>query len=57
MTGKWENTELSKGSFGYDMKNVNGLAVVKYWGDNPSFKQAFSKIESFYANASDYCVS
>ena len=55
MTGKWENTDLSNGI--YDMKNVGGLAVVKYWGDNPMHKQVFSKIETFDVNSSDYCVS
>ena len=39
------------------MKNVDGIAVVKYWGDKADYKKVFNTLERFEVNSSDYCVS
>ena len=54
-TGIWQNTELTQG--GYGMKNVGGIAVVKYWGDRTDHKQVYNSLKRFEVNSSDYCVS
>ena len=54
-SGFWENVELSKDI--YDMRNINGSAVIKYWGNDTFAKIAYSSVYHFEVNSSFYCVS
>ena len=53
-SGNWENLVLTED--GYDIKEADGNALVKYWGNDPIRRNEYRKEWKFQLNSSYYCV-
>ena len=55
-SGNWENIALNEEPSEMSIRNVNGKAVIKYWGNDKTKKLIFKTTKEFDVNSRHYCV-
>ena len=56
-SGDWKTEVLEGESSGMSMRNVDGKAVIQYWGNNTNLKSVYrTKKQEFDIESKHYCV-
>ena len=55
-SGHWKTTELTTSLSPYEIRNVDGDIVVKYWGNDERQKRLYEENFHLDTNSKFYCV-